>query len=641
MGTFFSKLFGGKSRQATSRSLRHSPVRLEVEGLESRLVPANVTLTYHGSASTPGAVIPNVQVETVFYGPDWKDWANHTTLFNQSFQLNSFYRNLTNSSFMDMLSQYYQQNSDGSVTNVGRGSFVLGDYVTTGQTSGQVSDSTLQSALQTEIANGSVDAPDANKLYVIYLEPGVGWYKGSSFSTSTLNSAGYYGYHSQIPGSSGGAAINYAVLSYPGATASPGVFDTLTWHSTHEFAEAVTDPDLSTGWYYLNASNEVGDLANGITGRMNGYQVEYQWSNSDSGPALWTDNAHWVQRAAPNGTFTRTAVVRDSNGLEEMFGINTDGAIWYQLQDTPNGSWTGSWIYLGGIVNGNSQLAVGHEADGTINVFTTFTDNSVHMIQETLPGFFIGAQWNALGGYGVRSMVVGNDIGGAEVLFAIGDDHTVWGRSEYGPNSGEYQGWGGWADLSRNNGYTANKLALGHEANGMLSLFAIGTDGQTSYMDLGSHELTTAWYPRNNWENPVWNNLGGQALDIAVGINDFNDQEVFVIGTNHQVYHQYQTSPNGSFNGTFLSLGGWLSQIAVGEMYNNKLEVFGIGQNGGIYVIQEVPYSGDWHQNWVDLGGNATSLSVGYNQDGTRSLFTVGSDGNVYSASQGWSTFHW
>jgi hypothetical protein len=140
------------------------------------------------------------------------------------------------------------------------------------------------------MAAGKVDWADQNTLYIVYLAPGV------QFNTQNggLTSAGYYGYH-ETSGTNDGyyagmqwmPSFNYSDQGYPGATSSTTAFPTLTWHSTHEFAEAITDPDLKTGWFGTNASDEIGDRANGQLGNLNGYTVEYLWSNQDNATALW------------------------------------------------------------------------------------------------------------------------------------------------------------------------------------------------------------------------------------------------------------------------------------------------------------------------------------------------------------------
>ena len=60
----------------------------------------------------------------------------------------------------------------------------------------------------------------------------------------------------------------------------PGQFlDTLTEVSSHELAEAVTDPDLNA-WWDSSTGDEIGDICNRQTTRLGGFLVQTEWSNA-------------------------------------------------------------------------------------------------------------------------------------------------------------------------------------------------------------------------------------------------------------------------------------------------------------------------------------------------------------------------
>ena len=55
---------------------------------------------------------------------------------------------------------------------------------------------------------------------------------------------------------------------------------------SHELAEAITDPDVATGWYNSSlGGGEITDLVNYVVYQMDGYAVSSQWSNVLRGPA--------------------------------------------------------------------------------------------------------------------------------------------------------------------------------------------------------------------------------------------------------------------------------------------------------------------------------------------------------------------
>ena len=67
------------------------------------------------------------------------------------------------------------------------------------------------------------------------------------------------------------AEIRYAVITYPGGTVGNAgnprlsTFDSMTETTSHELAEAVTDPDVTTsaGLVRRRQASEIGDIANG------------------------------------------------------------------------------------------------------------------------------------------------------------------------------------------------------------------------------------------------------------------------------------------------------------------------------------------------------------------------------------------
>jgi hypothetical protein len=238
--------------------------RPAVEQLEDRRVP---TVTYHG-----GAVLRNVGVEALFLG---SDWSSDPALAGQAVQLGSFFQYLTNSSFMDAL---------GSAGyRVGRGSYLDGP-VDPVPLSGAASDAAIQGTLSASISDGLLQAPDANRLYVVFVAPDVN--VTTSFGTSALD---FYGYHSAFVGPTG-APVNYAVVAYPSGPNAPypglSPFETLTKVSAHELAESVTDPQGDgvgrTAWYdntYRDPVShqrgaEIADIEDGVILDLGGYVIQ-------------------------------------------------------------------------------------------------------------------------------------------------------------------------------------------------------------------------------------------------------------------------------------------------------------------------------------------------------------------------------
>ncbi len=282
-----------------------SVVAAQVEQLESRQL---LTVTYHG-----GALLTAVSAQAVYLGSDWQ---NTSTLQTQKGQLDQFVSTIVQSPYMDMLTN--------AGYNVGRGTSTAGaiDNLALNKTSG-ITDGQIRADLQAMITAGQVQAPGANNLYVIYVEPGV--VINTSFGASNTAFLGYHGAFAGHTASGAAADIHYAIIAYPGApnfSASSQGFasnlDDLTAVSSHEIAEAITDPNVNykaLGWYDDQLNGEIGDLAVGHYATLSGFLVQDMVNQRDqimtpgmtqppppppSGPTAPVVTAHAVNSTTAN-----------------------------------------------------------------------------------------------------------------------------------------------------------------------------------------------------------------------------------------------------------------------------------------------------------------------------------------------------
>jgi hypothetical protein len=237
--------------------------RPSLERLEDRQVP---TVTNYG-----GALLPHVEVQGMYLG---SDWYNSSTYYNQTAQFESFNRFLPQSSYMDLLTQLGYR--------VGRGSTSAGtiDRVVLNKNY-YLTDSTIRGEIQNFINAGYLQPPDANRLYVIYVEPGVAIMNDHGNNATSIRD--FTGYHGAFAGRTAGgyaADIHYAVVAYAGGYNAiyPGLnsFGSMTLTASHEIAEAVTDPNVNfrrLGWYDNYYGSEVGDI-NRYEVQLNGYVVQ-------------------------------------------------------------------------------------------------------------------------------------------------------------------------------------------------------------------------------------------------------------------------------------------------------------------------------------------------------------------------------
>jgi hypothetical protein len=245
---------------ASRRSRFRSPLTLEC--LEDRQVP---TVTYHG-----GTLLPHVEVQGMYLG---SDWYNSSTYYSQTGLFENFNRFLPQSSFMDLLTQLGY--------GVGRGSTSTGTIDRLALNKNYyLTDTNIRSEIQSFINAGYLQQPDANRLYVVYVEPGVAIMNDhENNETSIRDFAGYHGAFAGRTANGYAADIHYVVVAYAGGYNSvfPGLtpFGTMTLTASHEIAESATDPNVNfraLGWYD-DYRGEIGDI-NRYEALLNGYAVQ-------------------------------------------------------------------------------------------------------------------------------------------------------------------------------------------------------------------------------------------------------------------------------------------------------------------------------------------------------------------------------
>jgi hypothetical protein len=158
---------------------------------------------------------------------------------------------------------------------------------------GGITDSQIRGELQSMITAGTMQSPDSNRLYMVYVEPGVIITGPDGSSNSVLEFLGYHGGFAGQNAAGGAQNIYYAVMAYPGyptggagnSTQQLGFsFNQLTVVASHELAEAMTDPgvqfaidtgDLSfAGWFDDNTGEEVGDIEQSVLLTFQGYLIQ-------------------------------------------------------------------------------------------------------------------------------------------------------------------------------------------------------------------------------------------------------------------------------------------------------------------------------------------------------------------------------
>jgi hypothetical protein len=250
------------SRPAISRNRLSGPT---FELLEDR----NLMSVQYGG----GPLLDHVQIETVFYG---RQWYNNAALYQSTGTIDGYFKDITHSSYMDLLNEY----------GVGQGNFLDGVINLGNPPRGSVVDDTeIQTMLDTGIHRGYFDVLTPNQLYFVFAPPNVLVTAGGADSQNQ-----FLGYHSTFYDPTLGT-IYYAVIPHPIGNAEIWGFSSFqqqTAVSSHELAEAATDPDCQTGWQdpTTGIGGEIGDLATGYFGLLDGYVVQAEYSNYYGGPVI-------------------------------------------------------------------------------------------------------------------------------------------------------------------------------------------------------------------------------------------------------------------------------------------------------------------------------------------------------------------
>jgi hypothetical protein len=218
-------------------------------------------VTYHG-----GALLPNVEAQVLYLGSLWQ---TSPTLSPQTSYLESYLSSVVSGSYMDALTS--------AGYNVGRGSSTPGLINPVSLTAGStLTDASIRNYINAGITSGTLSYPDANTLYVTFVEQNI------VVSSSAGTSRSFRGYHGAYTGPVGGLPVRYAVIAYPRGTVGNAAvdfladIDSITKTTSHEIAEAATDPDVqyrTLGWTD-SSGGEIGDVNNDRVATLNGFVIQ-------------------------------------------------------------------------------------------------------------------------------------------------------------------------------------------------------------------------------------------------------------------------------------------------------------------------------------------------------------------------------
>jgi hypothetical protein len=513
MFQMLKSVFCGRPAAKVTKAARRA--RPEIESLEDRRV---MTVTFHG-----GAVLPTVEVQALYEG---SDWYNNSANYSQTGTLDGFLNNVVQSTYMDMLNK--------AGYGVGRGSASGGKiFMSNINKSYYLTDSSIRSDLLSAIsATNHLEAPDANRLYVVFVEPGVAVM--NDHLNNATSQSNFLGYHGAFGSSYGD--IHYAVVCYPGgAVGNAGMSwlsatDDLTQVASHEIAEAVTDPNINyktLGWYddtFPNSDgtkgDEIGDLANAQTVHLNGYAVQRIADKNDqpmtpAGARAVNPVSFVLQTNGNLYMHSSSGLTWLDNGVASVSdqGIDNQGHAMVDVLFTNGSAYEyhegQGWIYL------TSGVRMGAAGQGVSYVL--LTSGTVYEYKDS------SGSWSSPISYNVTSISAGTDRNGvnmeAEIWYGQGwewSDSSGWHTFGSGLTSIS-AGQQGYVDYvtGNGNGY------LYTEAYGSSSLIAYNVAQMTAGTDQNGNNMIDMLYTNGNlWEYRVdtgWNWLDNSVTSIAKG----------------------------------------------------------------------------------------------------------------------------
>ncbi len=263
----------------------------EVPMVDVRAPAGPVSLAHSDFIYNGGPVITCPLIYASFWGNRWLSDSAHLL---EAGRLTQFLTDLVASQYMNVLSQY------GVGSGAGSGLFIQASFVH--NVSSNLTDSNIHSTLQTCINNGVIPEPPHNNtthVQIIFLDESVA-VDDTGLGIVMCEASGdtAFGYHYDFK-TAAGNPFYYAVIPWLDDNClkhSCGSDSSCSLHlsqtpeqrrtqvTSHEFAEMVTDPKFTKGWYGPS-SDENGDICNGeagfITVGANTWDVQRQYSKHD------------------------------------------------------------------------------------------------------------------------------------------------------------------------------------------------------------------------------------------------------------------------------------------------------------------------------------------------------------------------
>ena len=337
------------------------------------------------------------------------------------------------------------------------------------------------------------------------------------------------------------------------------------------------------------------------------------------------------------------AAVINSLDTPEIAGVDESGNVYHKWVQT-DGTWS-NWTLLGAPAGGAKQWGaiIAINASGYLEVFVTGTNGAVYHAVESSSGW---GSFSSLGGGGgnLSSPAVIPDNDGRLNVFVVGGDNAIWWDKQNAPGGS----WMGWTKITGTTAKSGEAPTAILNASGSLEVF---------YNNTTNSEVCHFWQTTSGGSDWTWTGQnalggGGNVSGLSASRNFDGRLDVSVVGSDHNVWHNWQVTAGGSWNGwnkidtSETATNGEAPCLAVNQ--SGALEMFINGSNTHVYHIWQTTPGGGWN-SWTDMGGGGNNLTRlwGITQNsGDLEVFVVGGNNAVWTDAQtspggdwtGWSS---
>ena len=253
-------------------------------------------------------------------------------------------------------------------------------------------------------------------------------------------------------------------------------------------------------------------------------------------------------------SITEISVLGGASGGSGGGGSNLIGTLFHKWQTgADSGTWS-TYSFLNGEIRSNSDLALAMNNDGRLQVFMIGTDNALYYKTQTGAGSSSWtSSWTSLGG-AIRedtSPAVARNNDGRVQVFMIGTDNALYYKTQTAAGQ-LYVVFN--MDLVRGHHkrHNTDPVVIAN-SDGRLQVFVIGTNNQIYYRSQTEQQVAVGW-------TSSWTSLGGairEDTSPAVARNNDGRVQVFMIGTDNALYYKTQTGAGSSYVVFNMDLAWW------------------------------------------------------------------------------------